>query len=114
MGMNEVTIFRQMKNIAKGDLEENEEFVMLKDYKDLKQQLQSYKDKEDKIRELAKDFTGSYLYPIQVLEILDGTSQYESKNNKIVEIVNELNKYTMYPQQKLLFQELLQILTEGE
>lgn len=49
--MSEVATFRQVKNIAKGDLEDNEEFVMLKDYKDLKQELDKYKAKEKELRE---------------------------------------------------------------
>lgn len=63
--MSEVATFRQMKNIAKGDLEDNEEFVMLKDYKDLKQELDKYKAKEKELREYLKYETEYGLWHIR-------------------------------------------------
>lgn len=48
-----VEIYKQAKNMEKANcaLTDNELFVTLKDYKELQQQLQAYKDKEYKLRE---------------------------------------------------------------
>jgi len=78
--MNKVAIFRQMKNITKGDLEDNEEFVMLKDYKELKQQLQAYKDKEDKLRKIFDKFPYTCAC---------GQGQQDEIESELLQILNE-------------------------
>ena len=78
--MNKVAIFRQMKNITKGDLEDNEEFVMLKDYKELKQQLQAYKDKEDKFKKIFDKFPYTCAC---------GQGQQDEIESELLQILNE-------------------------
>lgn len=83
--MNEVAIFRQMKNIAKGDLEDNEEFVMLKDYKDLKQQLQVYKEAWEELMEWLNS-------PVIRNRVVVGRLEWTDINFKIKELLQILNE----------------------
>lgn len=57
-----VEIYKQARNIEKAncDLTDNELFVSLKNYKQLEHQLQTYKDREDKLRELVKESETTY------------------------------------------------------
>ena len=84
--MKRLNIYKQAKNMEKAncDLSDNELFVTLNDYKNLEQQLQAYKDKEDKLREY----------------ILENT--YENEYN--IDLCTHDNK---------LLEPILQILNEG-
>lgn len=57
MNKEKLDIYKQEKNIEKAncDLTDMELFVTLADYKKLEQQLQAYKDKEDKLRDALEE-----------------------------------------------------------
>ena len=71
-----------------------------KDYYILKQQLQSYKQKEDKLREYCKSCIGELNY-----EINDWLDDSKIENNDVIEDLEI---------QKQIFKDVLQMLNEGD